>query len=86
MLPESHSVNNETTETSFSTDSPQYKNASISDFVLAMPFKIKKINEVCNFESDHIILTHLLTYSANGNTKLALVPLLLILCVCENLG
>ena len=31
-------------------NSPQYKNANIADFVLAVPFKINKVNEVSNIE------------------------------------
>ena len=34
----------------FFTISPQYKNANIANFVLAVPFKIKKTNIVCNLE------------------------------------
>ena len=30
--------------------SPQYKNANIAKFVLAVPFKIKKTHEVYNLE------------------------------------
>ena len=30
--------------------SPQYKNGNIADFILVMPFKIKKTNKVCSLE------------------------------------
>ena len=32
------------------TNSPLHKNANIANFVLAVPFKINKTNEVCNLE------------------------------------
>ena len=35
----------------FFTNSPQYKNANIADFVLALPFKINWSNELCNLET-----------------------------------
>ena len=34
----------------FCTISPQYKNPNIANFVVAMPFKIKKTNKVYNLE------------------------------------
>ena len=34
----------------FFTNAPQYKNANIAIFVLAVPFKIKKTNIVWNLE------------------------------------
>ena len=34
----------------FFIKSPQYKNANIANFVLAMSFKINKTNEVCHLE------------------------------------
>ena len=34
----------------FFTISPQYKNANIANFILALPLKINKSNEVYNLE------------------------------------
>ena len=33
----------------FFTISPQHKNKTIANFVLAVPFKVKNTNKVCNF-------------------------------------
>ena len=57
---------------SFFTIFPQYKNANISNFVWAVPFKIKKTNQVCNFErvipftNQHLILQLLTSHGANN--------------------
>ena len=32
------------------TNSPQYKNANIANFVLAVPLEMNKNNEVCNIQ------------------------------------
>ena len=32
------------------TDSPQYKNANIANFVLAVPLEMNKKSEVCNIQ------------------------------------
>ena len=34
----------------FFTNSPQYKNANIANFILALPLKINYSNEACNLE------------------------------------
>ena len=34
----------------FFTNSPQYKTAIFAKFILAVPFKINKTNEVCHIE------------------------------------
>ena len=34
----------------FFTNSPQYKNANIANFILAVPSETNYTNEVCNFE------------------------------------
>ena len=40
------------------TNSLQYNNANIANFVLAVPLKVTWTNEVCNLEN--VILLHLL--------------------------
>ena len=35
------------------TNSPQYKNTNIANFVLAIPFKLNQTNEVCNLEKQY---------------------------------
>ena len=80
----------------FFTISPQHKNDNITNFVLALPFKIKKTNKVCNLQinpfyqlTSNFTFTNILRYKwwrklqTYGNTKLALMPLFPTLCVCE---
>ena len=80
----------------FFTNSPQYKTANISNFVLGLLIKINQFMEVCGLEIQSLctpwFLIYLIVTSISwckyrklhiyGNTKLAMMPAL---CVCEKL-
>ena len=80
----------------FLTNSPQYKDANITNFVLAVPSKINyspmksatfKCNSHC-YQISHLLTSNAANKERNckyiGNTKLALIPILPILCFCKN--
>ena len=75
------------------TNSPKHKNAIIANSILAVPLKMNNTDKISNFEM-HCSFIHVIQKldgplvqikKKNGNTKLTLMSLLPIVCVCENL-
>ena len=85
-------IGNYATHLEVLTNSPQCKNANIANFVLAVSLEMNKNKFVILFSYWYLISPLVSSYVANKeenlqiseNTNLAIMPIVPILCVCEN--